>query len=272
MESGRLHGVARDQGPDRRAPGNHRRRAGGSAARAGTRVPANPVRNLDGRRRLELELAALDRQRLDRSVPAARFVCRGARGLAPGRIPRRVELLGWSRGRAGRRGRPRATAPCRAAAVVAATSGRCPPPRNTGKLRSGDRVGPARFLTVALALLAPTSLPAQASPAAPVAPSGFAADRLRRIDRFLQQYVDSGQIGGSVALVLRGGRVVSRHAVGWLDRESGRRMTPSALFRIASQTKALTSVVILSLVEEGKLSVDDPVSRYIPTFSHTTIA
>src|SRR5205085_530604 len=58
----------------------------------------------------------------------------------------------------------------------------------------------------------------------------------------------------------------------WLDKESGRRMTPDALFRIASQTKALTTVAILSLVEQGSLAVGDPVSRYIPAFAHTTVA
>lgn len=101
--------------------------------------------------------------------------------------------------------------------------------------------------------------------------SAFAPDRLARIDRFMQQYVDSGQIGGAVGLVLQDGRVVYRHAAGWLDKESGHRMTTDALFRIASQTKALTSVVILSLVEEGKVGVGDPVSRYIPAFAHTTV-
>src|SRR6059058_2824736 len=89
---------------------------------------------------------------------------------------------------------------------------------------------------------------------------GFATDRLARIDRVMQQYVDSGQIGGAVGLVLQDGRVVYQHAVGWLDKESGRRMTPDALFRIASQTKAVTTVAILSLVEEGKLAIGDPVA------------
>ena len=131
----------------------------------------------------------------------------------------------------------------------------------------------ARLLTFALALIAPASLPAQTTPRpGKVAPSGFAPDRLRRIDRFMQQYVDSREIGGAVALVLRDGRVVYQRAVGWLDRESGRRITLNTLFRIASQTKALTSVVILSLAEEGKLSVDDPVSRWIPSFAHTSVA
>jgi len=101
---------------------------------------------------------------------------------------------------------------------------------------------------------------------------GFATDRLARIDRVMQQYVDSGQIGGAVGLVLEDGRVVYRHAVGWLDKEAGRRMTSDALFRIASQTKAITTVAILSLVEEGRIALGDPVSRFIPAFAHTTVA
>src|SRR2546430_8505974 len=121
-----------------------------------------------------------------------------------------------------------------------------------------------RLIALALLCVAPASLPAQTQPR-------FAPARLARIDRFMQQYVDSGQIGGAVGLVLQDGRVVYQHAVGWLDKEAGRRMTPDALFRIASQSKALTTVAILSLVEEGVLAVGDPVSRYIPAFAHTTV-
>src|SRR6266480_2127831 len=117
-----------------------------------------------------------------------------------------------------------------------------------------------------LVVVAPAVLRAQTRP------SGFATDRLARIDRVMQQYVDSGQIGGAVGLVLDDGRVVYRHAVGWLDKEAGRRMTSDALFRIASQTKAITTVAILSLVEEGQIALGDPVSRFIPAFAHTTVA
>src|SRR6266446_9689198 len=121
-----------------------------------------------------------------------------------------------------------------------------------------------RLIALALLAVAPASLPAQTQPR-------FAPARLARIDRFMQQYVDSGQIGGAVGLVLKDGRVVYQHAVGWLDKESGRRMTTDALFRIASQTKAVTTVAILSLIEEGLLAAGDPVSRYIPAFAHTTV-
>src|SRR2546423_15571577 len=121
-----------------------------------------------------------------------------------------------------------------------------------------------RLLALALLAAAPVLLSAQTAPR-------FAPARLARIDRFMQQCVDSGQIGGAVGLVLADGRVVYQHAVGWLDKEAGRRMTPDGLFRIGSQSKALRPVAIASLVEEGVLAVGDPVSRYIPAFAHTTV-
>lgn len=100
----------------------------------------------------------------------------------------------------------------------------------------------------------------------------FDASRLDRIDEVLQGYVDRGEIAGAVALVQQNGRTVYEHAVGWADKEAGREMSTSSMFRIASQTKALTSVLILQLMEEGKLNVSDPVSRYIPAFASTSVA
>jgi len=101
---------------------------------------------------------------------------------------------------------------------------------------------------------------------------GFSTDRLARIDRFMQQYVDSNKIGGAVGLVLRDGKVAYERSVGWSDRESGQRMTSDAIFRIASQSKAFTSTAILMLVEEGRIALTDPVSRFIPAYAHTTVA
>ena len=102
--------------------------------------------------------------------------------------------------------------------------------------------------------------------------SGFASDRLARIDRFMQSFADSNRIGGAVGLVMRDGKVVYEHAVGFSDKESARRMTPDAIFRIASQSKAITSTAVLMLVEEGRIALTDPVSRFIPEFAHTTVA
>jgi len=101
---------------------------------------------------------------------------------------------------------------------------------------------------------------------------GFSTERLGRIDRVFQQFVDDGRLPGAVVLVLREGKPVYERAFGWRDKEAGRKMTPDTIFRIASQTKALTSVAILSLVEEGKIALGDPAGRYIPGFSKTTVA
>jgi CubicO group peptidase (beta-lactamase class C family) len=84
--------------------------------------------------------------------------------------------------------------------------------------------------------------------------------------------VDNGSIAGAVGLVLRDGQVVYERAVGWSDREANVRMTTDAIFRIASQSKAITSTAIMMLVEEGKIALGDPVSRFIPAYARTTVA
>ena len=95
---------------------------------------------------------------------------------------------------------------------------------------------------------------------------------LARIDSTLERAVAANEIAGGVLLVLKDGRPVYERAVGMADREAGRRMTPEAIFRIASQTKAFTSVAILMLIEEGKLTLGTPVSKFIPSFAKTTVA
>jgi CubicO group peptidase (beta-lactamase class C family) len=108
--------------------------------------------------------------------------------------------------------------------------------------------------------------------AARAVPAGISAERLARLDRLLQQYVDESRIAGAVALVLRDGRPVYQRAVGWRDKEAGRPMTPDTMFRIASQTKAITSAAILVLVEEGRVGLTEPVSRHLPAFANATVA
>lgn len=128
---------------------------------------------------------------------------------------------------------------------------------------------------VLLAVLGLAALPqAQRVATAPppaAAQTGFAADRLARIDALFNRYVEENRIPGAVVLLLRDGRPVYERAFGWSDKEAGRRMATDSIFRIASQSKALTSVGILSLMEEGKLSVTDPVSLFIPAFAKTTV-
>jgi CubicO group peptidase (beta-lactamase class C family) len=100
----------------------------------------------------------------------------------------------------------------------------------------------------------------------------FSASRLKRVDRVLQKYVDDNRVAGIVALVLRDGKPAYERAFGWADKEAGRRMTTDTIFRIASQTKAITSTAVLALMEEGKIGIAEPVSDFIPTFANTTVA
>src|SRR5882757_2707584 len=116
-------------------------------------------------------------------------------------------------------------------------------------------------LAVTLALAAPAAGPGTLSP-----------ERLARIDTVFQQYVDENRISGAVGLVLQDGKVVYERAAGWADKEAGTKMVADTIFRIASQTKAITSVAILSLMEEGRLNLTDPVSRYIPSFAASKVA
>src|SRR3954467_3757630 len=102
--------------------------------------------------------------------------------------------------------------------------------------------------------------------------NGFSVERLGRVDALLDGYVSDGRVAGIVALVLRDGKPVYQRAVGWADKEAGRKMAMDTEFRIASQSKALTSVAILQLMEEGKLTVNDPAGKYIPTFAKTTVS
>ena len=128
-------------------------------------------------------------------------------------------------------------------------------------------------LLVVLLLAAPSAQQRAAVPSRSAATTaGFSAERLGRLDAALQQYVDDKRVAGAVALVLRDGRQVYQKAVGWSDQDAGRRMEPDTIVRIASQTKAITSVAILQLAEEGRLTIGNAVSQFIPAYAKTTVA
>jgi CubicO group peptidase (beta-lactamase class C family) len=140
---------------------------------------------------------------------------------------------------------------------------------------------PLLTTTLLAALLATTALAETPQSESWTAPNGARAqvsaatsvstERLERIDTLMQQYVDENLIAGAVALVLQNGKPVYEHAAGWADKEAGTRMSVDTIFRIASQSKALTSTAILQLQERGKLVATDPVSKYIPEFAKTTV-
>jgi CubicO group peptidase (beta-lactamase class C family) len=104
------------------------------------------------------------------------------------------------------------------------------------------------------------------------AADGISRARLKRLDAVLQEHVDRNRIAGIVALVLRDGMPIYERALGWSDKEANRPMRVDSIFRIASQTKALTSAAILVLMEEGRLTPNMPVSRFIPAYAKTTVA
>jgi len=95
--------------------------------------------------------------------------------------------------------------------------------------------------------------------------AGLSGPRLQHIDRFVQQkYLDTGKLPCALTLVERNGQVAHLSALGRMDVERNRPLQEDTIFRIYSMTKPLTSLALMMLVEEGRVSLDDPVHRYIP--------
>jgi len=95
----------------------------------------------------------------------------------------------------------------------------------------------------------------------------MSTERLQRIDTMLSGWVQRGRTNGVVALIARNGKIVYHKAFGYNDEEKKDPIEKDDIYRIASQTKAITSVAAMMLYEEGKFLLDDPVSRYIPEFA-----
>lgn len=113
---------------------------------------------------------------------------------------------------------------------------------------------------------------AQGLPPAPTPESvGLSSARLARLTRAMQQEVDGGRIAGASVLIARGGKVAYFEPVGRADVENSVPMAKDTLFRIASMSKAVTTVAAMVLIEEGRLQLADPVSRFLPAFKRTTV-
>jgi len=96
-------------------------------------------------------------------------------------------------------------------------------------------------------------------------------ERLKRIDAVINEFVQQNKIIGAVTLLVKDGQVVQHQAYGIDDVETKKPMPKDGIFRIASQTKALTTVGIMMLMEDGKLLLNDPVSKYIPEFAKPVV-
>ena len=129
-----------------------------------------------------------------------------------------------------------------------------------------------RAVVVFSVLLCLVSYPgAQGLPTITPESVGMSAERLARLTRVMDEYTKTKQIAGTVTLIARGGRTVYHEAAGFRDIEQNVAMTKDTIFRIASQSKAITSVGVMMLVEDGRLLLTDPVSKYIPAFTKTRV-
>ena len=100
---------------------------------------------------------------------------------------------------------------------------------------------------------------------------GMSAERLLRIDDMLMNAIEENQIPGAVAMIVRDGVIVYHKAFGMADNRSGRELKRDDIFRIASQTKAITATAVMMLWEEGHFQLDDPISNYLPDFGEAQI-
>lgn len=129
-----------------------------------------------------------------------------------------------------------------------------------------------RFLvSLLLACTLATAAVAQGLPPGAPESVGMSGPRLQRLSAAMQRAVDEGRAVGIVTLVARKGKVTHFESFGQLDREKQLAMPRNGIFRIASMSKAITTVAAMMLVEEGRLLLDDPVSRFIPAFKKTTV-
>jgi len=101
---------------------------------------------------------------------------------------------------------------------------------------------------------------------------GVSSERLQRITQMIQRRIAAGEMAGAVTIVARKGKIVHLDAQGVLDLESRKPVAKDSMFRVASMTKPVTGLAIMMMIEEGKVRLNDPVSRYIPEFKNLKVA
>lgn len=129
------------------------------------------------------------------------------------------------------------------------------------------------LVAVGISLQGQTKSAQQSPPLTEASPAsvGMSQERLDRIDAMCREAVDKDQVPGIVALVARRGKIVFHKAYGVADSEAGEEMERDDIFRIASQSKGITSTAVMMLWEEGKFRLDDPISKFIPEFENTQV-
>src|SRR6204780_2851609 len=141
--------------------------------------------------------------------------------------------------------------------------------RTDGIGRSAAVAAALAFLVAAIVLGRPNAGSAESQPSTT---SSFSRERLARVGDYIRNEVATGKIPGAVILIQQHGHPVYFENFGVRDVESKRPMTPDTIFRLYSMSKPVTSVAAMMLVEDGKLSLDDPLSKFIPAFAETKAA
>jgi CubicO group peptidase (beta-lactamase class C family) len=127
--------------------------------------------------------------------------------------------------------------------------------------------------SLVLLLVAVLAYPiAAAAPTVKPEDVGFSSERLQRIHELVQRHLTAGSFSGAVTLVARNGRIAHLEAHGLMDLESRKPMQKDAIFQIMSMTKPVVGASIMMMVEEGKVRLNDPVSKFIPEFKDLKVA
>ena len=129
------------------------------------------------------------------------------------------------------------------------------------------------ILLATFALTAPRLRGADLSDLPRVDPAevGMSDKRLDRVSATMQRYIDDDLLAGTVALIARHGKIVHLEAQGWRDKEADQLMTADSIFTIMSMTKPIVSVALMSLFEEGRFLLDDPISKWLPEYADLTV-
>ncbi|HEV8414917.1 MAG TPA: serine hydrolase domain-containing protein [Bryobacteraceae bacterium] len=125
---------------------------------------------------------------------------------------------------------------------------------------------------LAFALLAVPLAAASSVPTAKPEDVGVSSERLQRVSQMIQRRIAAGEMTGAVAIVARKGKIVHLEAQGVMDLDTKKPMAKDTMFRVASMTKPVTGLAIMMMIEEGKVRLNDPVSRYIPEFKNLKVA
>ena len=124
------------------------------------------------------------------------------------------------------------------------------------------------WLPVIVIVLAGLPLAAGSVPIGKAEDVGMSTERLKRIGEAVQRHITAGDVAGAVTLVARRGKIAHFEAQGVMDVDTKKPMAKDNLFRLASMSKPITGVAVMMLVEEGKIRLNDPVSRFIPEFAN----